>query len=78
METTTRSIAKAVSYRFLGSLCTAGIVAVLTGNLKLSAGAGALDVLVKLGAYFLHERVWNSISFGRGQDIAHKLVTQKL
>ena len=65
MDTTTRSIAKAISYRFLGSLCTAAIVAVLTGNLKLSAGAGALDVFVKLGAYFLHERIWNSIPYGR-------------
>lgn len=65
METTARSIVKAISYRILGSLCTAGIVAVLTGNLKLSAGAGALDVVVKLAAYFAHERIWNSIPFGR-------------
>lgn len=37
----------------------------LTGNMKLSAGAGALDVVVKLVAYFAHERIWNSIPYGR-------------
>jgi uncharacterized membrane protein len=51
----------------LGSLATAGICLVLTGSLKLSLGAGALDVLVKLAAYFVHERIWNLIPYGREQ-----------
>ena len=76
MDSTTRSIAKAVSYRFLGSLCTAGIVAALTGNLKLSVGAGALDVVVKITAYFVHERIWNSISFGRERSEWQKSLAQ--
>jgi uncharacterized membrane protein len=65
MESHTRSIAKAVSYRILGSLSTAMIFLVLTGDWKMSAGAGALDSVVKLALYFLHERAWNYISFGR-------------
>ena len=36
-----------------------------TGNLRLSLGAGALDTVVKLGIYFLHERIWQHINFGR-------------
>jgi hypothetical protein len=31
----------------------------------LSLGAGALDMISKIGLSFLHERVWNNISFGR-------------
>jgi uncharacterized membrane protein len=65
MESNSRSIAKAVSYRVLGSLSTAAIIFVLTGKLSLSAGAGAADFFVKIVLYFVHERLWNYIPFGR-------------
>ena len=66
-ETNARSIAKAVSYRILGSATTALIVYVLTGKGGLSIGAGLMDVVLKIGAYFVHERIWNHIEFGRGK-----------
>jgi uncharacterized membrane protein len=65
MDSKSRSVAKAVSYRLFGSLSTAGIFFVLTGDWKTSAGAGIADSVVKLGLYFLHERMWNHINFGR-------------
>jgi len=65
MESNSRSLAKAVSYRVLGSTGTALVVLVLSGNLKISLGAGALDMLVKIALYFLHERIWNHIPYGR-------------
>lgn len=65
METTARSMVKAVSYRILGSLSTAVIFYIFTGKAGLSVGAGALDMVVKIGVYFLHERLWNHISYGR-------------
>ena len=65
METTTRSLAKAVSYRLLGSAVTAVIVLLWTGRPMLSAGVGVFDMVAKIGLYFLHERIWNHISFGR-------------
>jgi uncharacterized membrane protein len=65
MDSNTRSIAKAISYRLLGSLSTALIVFVFSGNITVSAGVGALDVVVKMGLYYLHERLWNHIGFGR-------------
>jgi adenylylsulfate kinase len=64
-ESHSRSIAKAVSYRILGSTTTALIFFVLTGKMSLSLGAGALDMVLKIGAYFVHERIWNHINFGR-------------
>ena len=30
-----------------------------------AVGAGLVDSLVKTGLYFLHERLWNHIPFGR-------------
>jgi uncharacterized membrane protein len=64
-ETHARSIAKAVSYRVLGSATTGIIVYAATGKGTLSVGVGAADVILKIGAYFLHERIWDHINFGR-------------
>ena len=65
METNARSIAKAVSYRVLGSTSTAAIVFLFSHKLSLSVGIGLIDSVVKIVMYFVHERVWNYISFGR-------------
>lgn len=65
VESHYRSIVKAVSYRILGSATTALIFYVLTGRGSLSLGAGALDMVLKIGVYFVHERIWNHINFGR-------------
>ena len=68
MESNTRSIAKAVSYRLLGSLSTALIVFVYSRDAKVSLGVGALDVVLKMALYYIHERVWNHINFGRDKQ----------
>jgi adenylylsulfate kinase len=65
METKVRSIAKAVSYRVLGSTSTAAIVFLFSHKLSLSVGVGLIDSVVKIAMYFVHERVWNYIDFGR-------------
>ncbi len=65
VESHYRSIVKAVSYRILGSSTTALIFFVLTGKGSLSVGAGILDMVLKIGVYFVHERIWNHINFGR-------------
>lgn len=65
MDSHSRSVAKAISYRVFGSLATGLLVYSMSGDWKLSASAGIADSVVKLGLYFLHERVWNHIGFGR-------------
>jgi len=60
-----RSLAKAVSYRVLGSAATALVVYLFSGNMPLSASVGGLDMVLKIVLYFLHERLWNYIPFGR-------------
>ncbi len=64
-ESHARSFAKAVSYRLLGSAATALVVYFFSGNMPLSASVGGLDMVVKIALYFLHERIWNYIPFGR-------------
>ena len=73
MDTHVRSIAKAVSYRLLGSTATALIFFVLSGKLSLSIGAGVLDMVVKIGLYFLHERIWERVHFGRAKPPEYEI-----
>jgi uncharacterized membrane protein len=65
METRARSIVKAVSYRFLGSSVTSLILYAVTGKGAISLLGGAADAVLKIVAYFVHERIWDHISYGR-------------
>ena len=70
MESRSRSFAKALSYRLFGSLSTVAVIYVLTSDLRLSLGGGALDSIVKIGLYFFHERIWSRIPHGRAKNPA--------
>ena len=65
METRARSIAKALTWRMGGLVVTIAVVWVVTGQAKLAASVGLADTLVKLLAYYVHERFWLKIRFGR-------------
>jgi uncharacterized membrane protein len=65
MESNARSVAKAVSYRVLGSVVTAFIVFLFSGDAKASVGVGVADMVFKIALYYIHERLWNHIPFGR-------------
>lgn len=68
MESTRRSIAKAVSYRVVGAVITSGLVYALTGKGEFAAMVGFVDTLIKTFAYFGHERLWNRIDYGREKE----------
>jgi uncharacterized membrane protein len=53
-----RHLAKAVTYRVFGSFATAAIACIATGDARLGASVGALDMAAKVGLYCLHEWVW--------------------
>ena len=69
-ETPIRSMAKAVSWRILATLTTVLLVFAFTGSIDLAFTVGVFEMLAKLLLYFLHERVWNRLSFGRPDDSA--------
>lgn len=66
-ETHARSIMKAVSWRIMGTLATTGIVFAFTRRLSISLAVGSLEFLSKIGIFWLHERVWDRLPFGREQ-----------
>ncbi len=67
METTRRSIVKAISWRLIATVITAAIVYLLTGKLDFAAKVGLADTSLKFIIYFGHERLWNRIPYGRQQ-----------
>jgi uncharacterized membrane protein len=64
-ETRRRSVLKSLSWRFLAALITSGVVYALTGKGDFAAKVGLVDTAVKLFIYFLHERAWDRINYGR-------------
>lgn len=64
-ENPIRSIAKAVSWRIVGTLDTIGISWLLTGEINTALAIGTIELGTKMILYFGHERLWNKINFGR-------------
>ncbi|HDD60180.1 MAG: DUF2061 domain-containing protein [Thermoplasmata archaeon] len=64
-ETRLRSLVKTLSWRALATLTTMGLVYLFTGEVIIAVEVGALEVVAKLLLFFLHERVWNLISWGK-------------
>ncbi|GAL66151.1 DUF2061 domain-containing protein [Jejuia pallidilutea] len=60
-----RSVAKALSWRVVGTLDTLIVSYVLTGRISLAASIASVDFLTKLVLYFFHERIWNVIKWGK-------------
>jgi uncharacterized membrane protein len=64
-ENHTRSIVKTISWRVIATLTTMVLVFTFTGQLFLSVGVGLVEVISKLIFYYIHERIWDKISWGR-------------
>ncbi len=60
-----RSIVKALSWRILATVITASVSLIITGKLRLAAEIGLIDTLIKLGIYYVHERIWNHVPYGQ-------------
>ena len=65
MDTTKRSIAKALTWRALASLATFIISYMLTGDIVAATGIASVQVFVNLFLYYIHERIWNKIDWGQ-------------
>jgi sulfate adenylyltransferase large subunit len=65
VDTHPRSVAKAVSWRATGSLDTFVIASLITGNSKIAGGVALTEILTKIVLYYLHERAWTLVPWGR-------------
>lgn len=63
-ESPLRSILKAVTYRITGTITTALIALVVTGELTVALAIGTVEPIVKLFIYYVHERAWQLVPRG--------------
>ena len=64
-ERHSRSVAKAISWRIFGTLVTTALVFVFTQRLVLSLAVGGIEFLAKIVLFWLHERVWDRVAWGK-------------
>lgn len=69
-ELHSRSLAKAVSWRALGSIDTFLLSWFFTSNAKAAGAIALTEVITKILLYYCHERAWSAIPWGarRGTD----------
>lgn len=59
-----RSVVKGITWRIIASGTTMSVVYFATGDLKLVASVGLVDVTAKVFFYYLHERTWGKVRWG--------------
>ncbi len=64
-DTNKRSIVKGISWRVVATTTTILIVYFFFDRLDLAIAAGMIETVLKVGLYWLHERAWFKIRWGR-------------
>ncbi len=66
LEKPIRSVLKAISWRIVATFTTIILVVIFSkGDWSLGGIVGISELILKTVVYYLHERVWNLLSFGR-------------
>ncbi|MFZ1291346.1 MAG: adenylyl-sulfate kinase [Melioribacteraceae bacterium] len=64
-ETKLRSIIKAISWRIFATLTTVALVYLFIGDTEIAFTVGGIEVFLKMLIYFIHERLWDKLKFGK-------------
>jgi len=64
-ETNLRSIVKGISWRVVATTTTILIVYFFFDRLDLAIAAGMIETVLKIGLYWIHERVWHKVRWGK-------------
>lgn len=64
-ETIKRTLVKTISYRIVILLLDFTFIYLFTGELKVAIGFMIVSNIYTTLGYFLHERIWNKIKWGK-------------
>ena len=73
MDTHKRSIAKTISWRVVATVITGIVTYILTGRLDFAVTVGLADTLVKFFIYYVHERMWTRILYGKVRPLEYEI-----
>ena len=68
IEHRSRSLLKAITYRMLVIVLDVTAIYLLTGNLDIALGFMIVSNIYTSIAYYVHERLWNKIGWGKKRD----------
>ena len=57
----------------MGTAATTAIAYIVTGEVKLAASIALFDTVFKIAAFYVHERLWHRISFGRTKSPEYQI-----
>ena len=63
-----RSLVKGISWRAVGTLDTMFIAYIITGVPLNAVTIGGFEVFTKVALFYIHERIWGKIRWGRIMD----------
>lgn len=64
-DKTSRSLVKTITYRVLIIISVFIVAYVFTGRADFAAGFSLVSNAINTVLYFIHERIWSRISWGR-------------
>ena len=64
-----RSLIKAVSWRLIAFVVLSIVSYIFTGDWKETTFIAVVYNVVQIGVYFLHERMWDNISWGKKKGL---------
>ena len=64
-----RSLAKTLTWRFIATTTTIFVAFILTGSLVISLEIGSLEVILKTIFYYLHEKGWERVDYGKDEMV---------
>ena len=64
-ESRLRSVLKTISWRFWATVTTMLLVYIFTVKITIAATIGGIEVVLKIFLYFIHERTWDRVRFGK-------------
>lgn len=59
-----RSVIKTLTWRILASIDTFIIAWIITQDPWAGASIAGIEIVTKIGFYYLHERAWSHVNFG--------------
>jgi len=71
VETKRRSLAKAISWRLVAVFVLGLVSYLFTGNWYETAFITLVYNAVQVVVYYVHERMWDLLSWGRRRDVSH-------
>jgi len=67
MDQHKRTLVKTITWRIVALVTTIIVVYIYSGDVKESLVVGVSANFLKMFLYYVHERIWNKVQFGRSK-----------